>query len=205
MVERYYDKRSDPHAPNPFRSEGFLRHGAIPRRDGGEVPLGALPPFLRALLVTDGTVTKILSAYFWEPVQVQTLEQEQIRAERPIEWLRVAGGDPVLIRRARLQGGDSARVYATAFSVIRTELIPETFRRRLIAREIGIGVLIRDSGLESYRELLEVGVEPGGDQTDPGTDGRLGTSDQVFRSYRIIIAGEPVILITESFPWTRYV
>jgi chorismate-pyruvate lyase len=77
--------------------------------------------------------------------------------------------------------------------VIRTELIPAHFRRRLIDREIGIGALIRDSGLESYREVMEVGLEP-----DTGTD------DAVFRTYRIIIAGEPVILITETFPLALY-
>jgi chorismate-pyruvate lyase len=94
---------------------------------------------------------------------------------------------------------DSRRVYATAFSVIRTELIPETFRQRLIDREIGIGVLIRDSGLESYREVLEVGME----QSTPQV-GHHEIDEQVFRTYRIIIRREPVILITESFPLGMY-
>lgn len=200
MVQRYYDKRADPQDPNPFRWEGYLRDGAIPRRDGGELPIQSLPPFLRALLVTDGTVTKILEAFFWEPVEVQTLRQEFVAAERPIDWIQVRAHDEVMIRHARLRGTDSGRVYATAFSVIRTELIPETFRQRLIDREIGIGVLIRDSGLESYREVLEVGVEPVAATGDYAPAG----DDLVFRTYRIIIGREPVILITESFPLDLY-
>jgi chorismate-pyruvate lyase len=197
MVRRYCDKKGDAAKPNPFRCQGFLRDALLRRRDGQGLPIQALPPFLRALLVTDGTVTKILEAYFWEPVEVVTLQQELVNAEHPIDWIRVIPGEQVLLRQARLSGADSARIYATAFSVIRPKLIPETFRQRLIDREIGIGVLIRDSGLESYREVLDVGMEPMAETSDATA---LGQSDLVFRTYRIIIEGEPVILITESFP-----
>jgi chorismate-pyruvate lyase len=197
MVYRYYDQPPDQQVPNLFRCEGFVRDGRIPNRQGEDLPIHRLPPFLRALLVTDGTVTKMLEAYFWEPVEVQTLEQGLITAERPIAWLNVSAGDEVLIRRARLQGTASDTHYANAFSVIRVELIPKPFRQRLIDREIGIGVLIRDSGMESYREVLEVGIEPpdGASPTD---------SDRIFRTYRIIIGARPVILITESFPLALY-
>jgi chorismate-pyruvate lyase len=199
MVQRYYDKPLAPPGGTPLRWEGFLRDGALPLADGGALPLAELPAFLRALLVTDGTVTKILEAYFWEPVEVETLQQDLVTAERPIDWVGVRPGDRVLIRRARLRGVDSGRVYANAFSVIRPELIPETFRQRLIDREIGIGVLIRDSGLESYREVLEVGVEPAVDARGSG-----GEADSVYRTYRIIIDRKPVILITEGFPLAIY-
>jgi chorismate-pyruvate lyase len=191
--------RLDPAYPaggSAFRSEGFLDQVAIARRGGGELALAALPPFLRALLVTDGTVTKILEAYFWEPVEVLTLGQDLVPADGPIPWIDVTAGDWVLQREARLLGARSGRVYASASSVIRTELIPETFRQRLIDREIGIGVLIRDSGLESYREVLEIGAEP--------RDARAMGDDGVFRTYRIIIGRAPVILITERFPLAPY-
>jgi chorismate-pyruvate lyase len=145
-------------------------------------------------LVTDGTVTKILEAYFWEPVSVDTLEQRFQSAEAPVPWIALQAGDRCLIRDARLRGQHSGRAFVEAFSVIRTELIPADFRRRLIAREIGIGALIRDSGLESYREVLDVGLE-----REPR--GR----DSVFRTYRIVIDRNPVILITECFPLEIYV
>ncbi len=86
--------------------------------------------------------------------------------------------------------------------MIRTELIPPDFRRRLIALEIGIGALIRDSGLESYREVLDVGLEHGeGPRCDPtgAAVGQPDASPSVFRTYRIIIGTCPVILITECF------
>ncbi len=194
MVERFYRKGAG-EGPNPFRCEGFVRDGKVACHGAEPIPIEVLPPFLRALLVSDGTVTKMLEAYFWEPVVVDTLRQELIEAAAEIPWIRVGAGDPVLMRQVRLCGSDSGSQYADAFSVIRTELIPDAFRQRLIDREIGIGALIRDSGLESYREVVEIGVEP-----DPDKTGR----DGLFRTYRIIIQREPVILITETFPLALY-
>ncbi len=192
-MHRYYGRASSAPAQPPFRCDGFARDGAIGSPTGELVPLGQLPPFLRALLVTDGTVTKILEAYFWEPVAVDTLEQRFEPALEPVPWIEVEVGDDCLIRDARLRGSDSGRSFAEAFSLIRIELIPPGFRQRLIAREIGIGVLIRDSGLESYREVLDVGL----DRTADG-------EPAVFRTYRIIIDRRPVILITEYFPLALY-
>ena len=176
-----------------FRCDGFVRDGVIAAPPEEPVPLRVLPAFLRALLVTDGTVTKILEAYFWEPVTVDTLEQRFETAEEPVPAIQIAPGDRCLIRDARLRGMDSGRSFAEAFSLIRIELIPSGFRQRLIDREIGIGVLIRDSGLESYREVLDVGM-------DVSSDGGLA----VCRTYRIIIERRPVILITECFPLALY-
>jgi chorismate-pyruvate lyase len=195
MVDRYYHKPAPDSGPNPFRCEGFVRNGTIAGAGCEPIPIETLPPFLRALLVTDGTVTKILEAYFWEPVAVDTLSQEFVTAEAEIRWIDVRRGDRIMVRRACLRGADSANHYAFAVSLIRTELIPAHFRQRLIDREIGIGALIRDSGLESYREVMEVGVEPSTGEADSGG---------VFRTYRIIIGSEPVILITETFPLPLY-
>jgi chorismate-pyruvate lyase len=171
-----------------------VRDGTISNAGGEPLPIATLPPFLRALLVTDGTVTKALEAYFWEPVVVDTLRQEFIHAADEIPWIAVNEGDQVLVREALLRGDDTGKPYARAFSVIRTALIPPSFRDRLINREIGIGVLIRDSGLESFREVMEVGVEP-----DSHAAARA-----LYRTYRIIIDGKPVILISETFPLDLY-
>jgi chorismate-pyruvate lyase len=194
MVERYYGKVQG--EGGPFRCDGFQRNGQIPRTEGDGLELASLPPFLRSILVTDGTVTKIIEAYFWEPLAVDTLAQDLAVAERDLPWLEVLAGDRILVRQAQLRGVHSGHRYADAFSVIRIERIPPAFRQRIIDREIGIGVLIRDSGLESYREVMEVGAEAPAPQDLAG--------ERVFRSYRIIIAGAPVILITETFPLDIY-
>ncbi|MGQ9659397.1 MAG: chorismate--pyruvate lyase family protein [Thermochromatium sp.] len=192
-MHRYYGRGTTVPSKPPFRCDGFTRAGEIVNTTGERIALSRLPPFLRALLVTDGTVTKILEAYFWEPVVVDTLEQRFEDAQQSVPWLEVKRGDRCLIRDAQLRGADSGRCFAEAFSLIRIQLIPPDFRRRLIDREIGIGVLIRDSGLESYREVLDVGL----DRTADG-------ESAVFRTYRIIIDQRPVILITEYFPVALY-
>jgi len=192
-MHRYYGLPDQGPAQSTFRCDGFLRNGQLRAPNGASLALAALPPFLRALLVTDGTVTKILEAYFWEPVTVDTVEQRFEHAAATVPWVEVAEGDRCLLRDARLRGDDSGRCFAEAFSLIRTDLIPADFRQRLIDREIGIGVLIRDSGLESYREVLDVGLVQDG--AEPSA---------VYRTYRIIIERHPVILITEYFPLALY-
>lgn len=196
-MRRYYGLSALDQTPGsgrtPFRCDGFARDSFIPASSGNPVPLASIPAFLRALLVTDGTVTKILEAYFWEPVAVDTLEQRFETATASVPAIQVQPGDRCLIRDARLRGADTGRSFAEAFSLIRTELIPDGFRQRLIDREIGIGALIRDSGLESYREVLNVGLE------QDAEDNR-----SVCRTYRIIIGRRPVILITECFPLALY-
>ncbi|WP_295441490.1 chorismate pyruvate-lyase family protein [uncultured Thiodictyon sp.] len=205
-MRRYYGRPLNDPSNSPFRCDGYLAGAAIRDDQGTMIPLSDLAPFLRALLVTDGTVTKTLEAYFWEPVAVDTLEQRFETAEEPVPWIGLAVGDRCLIRDARLRGVHTGRAFAEALSLIRTELIPADFRRRLIDREIGIGALIRDSGLESYREVLDVGLDHG--DAPHGEPPRLVPASEpagdnepcVFRTYRIIIGGHPVILITERFP-----
>jgi chorismate-pyruvate lyase len=192
-MNRYFGRASQLVNQAPFRCDGFVRDGVIATADGSLLPLNTLPPFLRTLLVTDGTVTKILEAYFWEPVTVDTLTQQFETATEALPWIAVAPGEQCLSREVRLRGQDSGRSFAEAFSLIRPAQIPADFRQRLIDREIGIGALIRDSGLESYREVLDVGL-------DRTADGAAA----VFRTYRIFIAHQPVILITESFPLALY-
>ena len=211
MVERYYRRSLPDDGPNPFRCQGFVRGGRIAGQGCASIAIEDLPPFLRALLVTDGTVTKMLEAYFWEPVVVDTLSQAFVVTAAEVPWIDVGAGVRVLARQARLRGADSGLHYAHAFSVIRTERIPDSFRQRLIDREIGIGALIRDSGLESYREVMEVGVDAAGADTDPGAlpaagggDGERTAPRALFRTYRIIIDRVPVILITEAFPLDLY-
>lgn len=194
LLARYYRHGARPDSTNPWRGEGFAPDLVLVDPQGTALPLRNLPAFLRALLVTDGTVTKILEAYFWEPISVDTLAQEFVVAAAAIPWIAVRAGEQILVRHARLRGTDSGQCYASAFSVIRHEHIPADFRRRLIDREIGIGALIRDSGLESYREVLEVGLE----------SAATAAETSLFRTYRIFIDRAPVILITESFPLARY-
>ena len=185
-----------------FRTRGYLPEDIVASSRCDDLDLAGLPPFLRTLLVTDGTVTKSLEAYFWEPVEVETLGQARIRAPAALPWLDLAAGAEVLDRRVRLHGTASGRFYAYARSELRLELLPARFRDDLLDQRIGIGELLRECGLETYREILDLGSA-----RDPEIAAALGVpgpSELVARSYRIVLGGQPAILIHEYFPLSRF-
>lgn len=179
-----------------YKSEGFIDGGVV-NVAGSDVSIAmqGLPPILRTLLVTDGTVTKLLEAYFWEPVEVVTQKLEVVHLAHSLPWLCAARTEEVLLRDVQLRGAHSGRCYATAFSVVRLAVFEPQLVQALRQGEIGLGVLIRDSGLESYRELLELTALP---STVPNG------SYELQRCYRIIASGTPAILISECFDCDVY-
>ena len=75
--------------------------------------VAALPPFLRVLLTTDGTVTKSLEAYFWESIEVINRKQgyeKLAEDERLFSYLSAARGRgvdvDVVLGDARLTLGE---------------------------------------------------------------------------------------------------
>lgn len=143
-----------------------------------------LPPFLRALLVADGTVTLLLRAYFDELIQVDTLEQSSFTINEPLAHLHLKTGDEAFYRRVVLTGAESHRTYANALSLLNpAALKPELFDP-LIEETVGMGEVLRNSARGSYREVLDV---------------RAINKFEISRTYTVILDGHPAILITETF------
>src|SRR5688572_29231377 len=197
MLSAYYAKRGVEPVYAIFRSRGFSANWEIEGTDHENIPMAALPPFLRTLLLTDGTVTKSLEAFYWESIEVETVSQAVVRTEADIEWLGVGRGEDVIGRRVNLRGRTSGVLYTRANSLIRPLLIPEALRGGLMTGSIGIGELIRDCGLETYRELLEIGVSG---PMPASADADVAAGAHIHRTYRIVVGGKPAILITEYFP-----
>ena len=185
-----------------FRSSGYLPDDHIKGSSGHWFDMGSLPPFLRTLLVTDGTVTKSLEAYFWEPVDVTPLTQNKITLQGPVEGLMVASGDTALRREVSLMGRQSGRRYASARSFLALNQLPNELAEAMVTGEIGIGELLREKGVETYREIINVDFIERGKNNDslfaPFED------DLVSRSYRIRVGGTPAIVVTEYFPVALY-
>jgi chorismate-pyruvate lyase len=200
MLDAYYEKRGIWSEGITFRSKGYSRDWHIRKHDDKAIAMANCPPFLRALLVADGTVTKSLEAYYWEPVEVKAVLNMPTKAASDIEWLDVKAGEEVLSRSVLLRGMHSDTLYASAFSIVRLALIPEVLKLKLLAGQLGIGELIRECSLESYREILEFGYASNMAQFG-GPDKE---QDCVFRSYRISITHRPAILLTECFPMAVY-
>lgn len=195
MLDRYYQRIE----LNPLGLFGarLFEQGLAPEPGAGsDFQLALLPPFLRSLLVTDGTVTRTLEAYYWEPVGVENVRNRLEIATRHLAWLDLHPGDEVISRQVLLRGANSRRIYACAHSLIRSSQLPDALRERLLLGRLGIGELIRECGLESFRQLLEFGSTR--DMAEFG--GPATVTDCVYRSYRIMIGHAPAILVSECFP-----
>ncbi len=159
---------------------------AIRNRVSGDFDLASLPPFLRVLLTTDGTVTNALEAFFWEAVAVESIRQTEMFLDEDVPNLGLKSGASVLSRQVQLRGTKSETIYVKADSIIRFNLLSPHFQSDLKAQKLGVGELLRDCGLETYREILNVGCDEG--------------AQEVWRTYRIVMDHRPFIQITEHFP-----
>jgi chorismate-pyruvate lyase len=165
-----------------FKTTGF-------EPDFGAVDWSRIPPFVRVLLATDGTVTKSLEAYFWEPVQVKCQNQRELAPgddeQSPPPWPEVMSTtEPLWRREVDLLGRQTGTCYAKAQSVVRFTRLPKPLRKALQADELGIGGLIRALELETYRKIFALGQS---------------STDAIWRQYDLYYQGQPLMRIQETF------
>lgn len=161
-----------------------------------------LPPFLRVLLVTDGTVTRSLEAYFLERIEVVVLAHAETPSDRGHPEIDAARGDSILDRQVVLRGQVSGCAYAFAESIFAIDRVPPAVRRQLIEERKGIGEVLRAGRLETYRELYAIRrAEAGEWARNLGID---ASAEVAIRDYRIFLEGRPAIRIEEVFPVARY-
>lgn len=175
-----------------FTSTGYLEADD----QSTSLALHQLPAFLRVLLTTDGTVTKSLESYFWEPVTVHNRGQAYWNLDTDAPVIECDAGARVLRRTVQLIGDKTGTCYATAVSLIRTELLSPELRTGLEGGRVGIGELLRECGLETYREIVALG--------EGGAGEALAEDDAIWRTYRIVMEHRPFIQITEFFPLAVY-
>jgi len=181
-----------------FRSHGFTTDKIIATSSGKTCDLSILPPFLRTLLVMDGTVTKALEAWFWEPVKVVPLHIESTIISKAVKGLESRTGDKVIQREVILQGVNSDGVFACARSTVLLKRLPKEIGEALESGKIGIGGLFREQGLETYREIIEFDYFPVSQSDDVLLAHLKG--EIISRSYQIWVNQNPAIIVTEFFP-----
>lgn len=156
-----------------------------------------LTRFQRVLLGIDGTVTNILEAYAGEPVEVIKLVQAFGTAGPGDADLLVSGGR-VLRRRVLLRGRTSGNSLLYAEAVVVADRVSPSLLDGMLETDKPIGVLLKENRSETFREILRVDREPAG-----RTAVHFGiepSAELIWRTYRIIMGNQPVILITEKFP-----
>lgn len=185
-----------------FRTSGYLAEPSITTDSGEILDVSALPTFLRTLLVMDGTVTKSLEAWFWEPVMVKVLGNHKTAAEQSIEALNLEAGNSILRREVALIGKHSAQCYACARSIVALDRLPNNIGQALTDGRIGIGELLREQGFETYREIFDINYQTKIDAND-SLLAQL-SPPIISRSYCISLSGAAAIVVTEFFPVQRY-
>ncbi|HOJ95425.1 MAG TPA: beta-ribofuranosylaminobenzene 5'-phosphate synthase [Methanospirillum sp.] len=152
----------------------------------------------RALLITDGSVTRLLEAFGNAPVGVRTIQQNILPVpEKIAEFLEISPGDDVNFREVDLYNKNDGRVLIHAISYAPLKHLPTGAITRLIKEDEPIGMIMRDEKMESRREILSIRKI-----THPSDDHRQNTREkfQLSRSYRIIHNSRPIFYIEEQIP-----
>ena len=156
----------------------------------------------RLMLVTDGRITDIVQAYSGETVEAVKLRQKLIISSYASN-LQLDRQYQLMERSILLQGTKSKTNYLYADSQIVLERLDPAIRNELIFTRQPIGKLLRENQIETYREIIDCGIEPAGSlaqyfDIDP-------TSKIIYRTYNILIKRLPALQITEKFPATHFV
>ena len=185
-----------------FRSCGYIVDSMIKSDTGYDLDLKNIPPFLRTMLVTDGTVTKSLEAWFWEPISITPLNNTLEILTKSVNGLEVEAGDKILQREVYLKGNLSEQFFAAARSTVSLKHLPEKIGNQLEEGKIGIGELLREQGVETYRDIFDVNYIKSAPKDDDLLNQLQG--EIISRSYRIRVNGHPAIIVTEFFPIDIY-
>lgn len=168
----------------------------------GEINIAQLTPFQRALIVTDGTVTRLIEAYTLSPVEVVLLHQTEQTLSTEHIWLELPSGAHVISREVLLQtssiGDDTPKTQAYATSLIVPQHLPKGILDELESDPAGLGGILQNSGLETRRELLWCCCETARDL--PEAIAHLEGEPLLSRTYRVLANTKPIMLITEKFP-----
>jgi len=185
-----------------FRTSGYIPENIISTDSGQQLDLSQTSPFLRTLLVTDGTVTKSLEAWFWEEIQVEALSNQLETIEENIEGLNIEKGDQILKREVNLKGKHSKTTFAYAKSIVSLKHLSDEIGNALVKGEIGIGEILREKDVETYRDIFNINYFRSIEKEQPEIFSLQG--EVISRSYRIRVNGVPSIIVNEFFPVALY-
>ncbi len=156
------------------------------------------------LLGTDGSVTNLLEVITGSAVEIETVAQEIVAADRSISSeLGIDVGDAVNHRVVKLKiaGTDKPLIYAISHTPLKR--LEPSFKEDLIRADIPIGVILKKHQIESRRDITEAKVLQ--------ADQRMSQVFNIFpkelllsRNYRIFRHGLPLISITETFPYNSF-
>jgi chorismate-pyruvate lyase len=157
-----------------------------------------LSSFQRILLTTDGTLTEILEAYLFEPIQIIKLSEEIILTIQDIPLLDLKSGSEVIERKVLLQGKISRKNFIYAESLLVHERLEPKFRDELLKSKIPMGRLWLEHKIETFKEIIDSSQQLAENLSNYF---KIQTEDRMLsRTYRVFSNHQPIMMITEKFP-----
>lgn len=153
---------------------------------------------LRILIATNGTLTRMLNVLANDEVVVQIIGQQIHDTAPRIPELDQALVGRVLQRNILLKGRSSGNVFVAAESLVAIDMLPPEVVTSLTRTDRPIGEVMAASYIESFKEAAKVWV---GELPDwLALNGYQNSQEKaVGRRYRVLVKGQPVIIITEYF------
>ncbi|HII06246.1 MAG TPA: DUF98 domain-containing protein [Methanotrichaceae archaeon] len=156
------------------------------------------------LLGTDGSVTCLLEVVTGCPVEIETLVQKVVPADELVSCeLEIDPGDEVNYRVVKLKNSVSGEILIHATSFTPLKRLEERFRNDLIRADVPIGTILKKHRIESRRDVLRARV-----LKDAGEMNRIfnvfSKEPMLSRDYKIIRHGQPLMAITETFPYNNF-
>ena len=169
-----------------------------------EEVIGRLSPVQKMLLGTDGSVTRLLEVVTGEPVEIETTAQEIIAADEAIaDELNVDVGDLVNYRVVKLKNSGTCETLIYAVSYTPLKRLDQGFKDDLMRADMPIGSILKKHKIESRRDITETLVVPA-DSTHSKIFNVFKEEPMLSRNYKVIRHGEPLISITETFPYNQF-
>jgi len=169
-----------------------------------EEAVGRLSPVQKMLLGTDGSVTCLLEVVTGSPVEIETLVQKVVAADEFVSReLEVEPGDEVNYRVVKLKNSVSGEtlIHATSFTPLKR--LEDRFRSDLMRADIPIGTILKKHRIESRRDLLRFRALLDAREMD-GIFNVFSKEPMLSRDYKIIRQGQPLMAITETFPYNNF-
>jgi beta-ribofuranosylaminobenzene 5'-phosphate synthase len=169
-----------------------------------EEAVGRLSPVQKMLLGTDGSVTCLLEVVTGSPVEIETLVQKVVAADELVSReLEIDPGDEVNYRVVKLKNSATGEtlIHATSFTPLKR--LEDRFRTDLMRADVPIGTILKKHRIESRRDILRARVLRDAGEMD-GVFNVFSKEPMLSRDYRIIRHGQPLMAITETFPYNNF-
>ncbi len=154
-----------------------------------------LNPLERVLLATDGSFTLLLGAITNEPIKTVPLTQSVHTLEQPHTQLQLETGDRILKRHVLLKAASSDRTLVYGASTIVLSRLSSYIRQMLAEGSKPIGLLLRQAGIETHRELHDWGRC----ETSHFAAKHLSGQTLLFRTSIAYANGLPLMVVSEYF------